>query len=403
MPERIIKDDQFIGYRVAVLRDRAGMTQQQLADRIGVSRNYLALIERGRRPIVKRAMLIDLAFALGVAINELTRQPMSPRSMEEMAILQAMPRIRQALDVPDVLPAVRPLHAIATDVTTLLAADADANLPDIGSLFPDLLAELLYHPQSGPAAPLLVRTIVGSTLTIKSLGYLDLSMRLAERATMAANASGDPVLISAAGYLHAQVALSEGVRARSMKLAAAAASVVEHVDSDEARTWQGMAHLHMSLTAASLGQADTARDHLNEAAGLAEHVDRRVDPWWVEFTPDNVGIWRLSIALENGDGHEVPELSKLVDPAKLRIKTRRSRWAIETGRGHFLAGNYDKATNAFLHADGITPFSVRPRPSVREMTGHMLREARRKAGSSKLRTLAGLCGVDPLAEVGEES
>lgn len=35
-------------------RQAAGLTQQQAADRLGVSQAYLALLERGRRPVTAR-------------------------------------------------------------------------------------------------------------------------------------------------------------------------------------------------------------------------------------------------------------------------------------------------------------------------------------------------------------
>ena len=41
--------DDWIGLRVARWRDIAGMTQQGLADRVGVSREYVSMIENGKR------------------------------------------------------------------------------------------------------------------------------------------------------------------------------------------------------------------------------------------------------------------------------------------------------------------------------------------------------------------
>lgn len=61
----------WIGLRVARWRDVAGMTQQELADRVGVSAAYISMIEHGRRAVTKRSLLISLATALGVRVEDL--------------------------------------------------------------------------------------------------------------------------------------------------------------------------------------------------------------------------------------------------------------------------------------------------------------------------------------------
>jgi transcriptional regulator with XRE-family HTH domain len=92
-----------IGYRVARWRDTAGMTQQQLADRVGKTRAYISLIENGRKPVTKRSPLIDLANALRVSITDLTAQPYEPDPAEPgyAALFSAVPRVRVALTGPD--------------------------------------------------------------------------------------------------------------------------------------------------------------------------------------------------------------------------------------------------------------------------------------------------------------
>lgn len=88
----------FMGLRVARWRDIGGLTQQQLADAVGVTREYISMIENGHRPVTKRSLLISLAQALGVSITDLTGQPYEPVSQEDLLIYSISSGVRTALD-----------------------------------------------------------------------------------------------------------------------------------------------------------------------------------------------------------------------------------------------------------------------------------------------------------------
>ncbi|WP_084467106.1 helix-turn-helix domain-containing protein [Nocardia arthritidis] len=62
----------YIGRPVRAVRARRGISQQVLADRIGVSRGAIAKYENGERPVDSRRRLHALAQALGVAVGDLT-------------------------------------------------------------------------------------------------------------------------------------------------------------------------------------------------------------------------------------------------------------------------------------------------------------------------------------------
>jgi transcriptional regulator with XRE-family HTH domain len=62
-----------VGRNAARLRSEAGLTQEQLAERSGLSQQYISGLERGRRnPTV--VTLYELASALGVSHVELVRE-----------------------------------------------------------------------------------------------------------------------------------------------------------------------------------------------------------------------------------------------------------------------------------------------------------------------------------------
>jgi hypothetical protein len=156
-----------------------------------------------------------------------------------------------------------------------------------------------------------------------------------------------------------------------------------------------MLHLHAALSAAALGRADEAGPHLAEAEATAVRVTS--DPWLQELTTTNVGIWRVAIALENGEPDRAPQYARRVDTSQIRGVDRRAHLYIDTGRGWYAAGDTDKAVREFLRADDLAPQKVRTRPWVLELVGQMVRDARGR-GSDELRELAARCHIDPLAQ-----
>lgn len=59
-------------YRIAAYRAHHHMTQAQVAGRAGITREYLSMIENGRRAADKHSLLAAIAHALGVDVTALT-------------------------------------------------------------------------------------------------------------------------------------------------------------------------------------------------------------------------------------------------------------------------------------------------------------------------------------------
>lgn len=393
-----IRTDDWIGLRVARWRSIAGMSQQDLATKLGVTRAYVSLIENGRKPVTTRALLIGLAQALNVSTGDLTQAAPSSQTEAERAMSAAVPDVRAALDGAWDVP-VPTVDGQAADVDLMMRARMACDYGSLANgLAPAIAAGLVLAETDGSdrARNLFSQILFTASLTVKPLGYVDLGMRLAERAQHAAT---DLVHEGAANFARAQASLAGGVmglRSRSYAIATRAADQLQDVDTDEARTWYGMLHLHAALVAATMGNTDGAMAHLDEADERVESVSG--DPWRMEFSKANVGVWRVGVALEgDSDGGRAIEYARQVNVNDLRTTQRQAHLRIHTGRALYLADRSDEAVRAFITADDLAPHEVRSRTTVRELTGQMLRDARRKAGSDDLRDLAQRVGVDPLA------
>ena len=388
----------WIGLRVARWRDIAGMTQQQLADAVGVSREYISMIENGKRAVTKRALLYDLAGALKVNVTDLTGQPSPPRTAAERAAYIAAPAIRQALDGVDEPPQPRSPEHLADLSDWAMSARMAGDWATLGRILPGLIAETAALAGDGAEVPvgLHVQACVTAALALKPLGVVDLARRAAERAAVYADRLGNPVHSAAAQYATAQTVLAGGSRRVSLAVAERAAERLQpDATGDDARAWYGLLHLHAALSAASVGRTDDAQSHWDEAASVAATVGG--DPWRMEFTPANVGVWRVGVALENGDPGQAPRYARQVDQTQLRTVQRRVRLHLDAARGLYLADHQDAAVRALLTADHICPQEVRTRPTVREIVGQMLRDTPSRGGSDELRDLATRMGLDPLA------
>jgi len=60
-----------MGFKVKEIRESKGMTQEELEEKSGISRQTISAIENGKKTDVKSGTMIALARALGASIDEI--------------------------------------------------------------------------------------------------------------------------------------------------------------------------------------------------------------------------------------------------------------------------------------------------------------------------------------------
>lgn len=83
-----------LGRQVQSKRKEKGLSQTELADLVGISRNYVSLIERGDAESISMKILNQLAVVLGTSPSELTGESamvMIPPSLREFALSNDLP------------------------------------------------------------------------------------------------------------------------------------------------------------------------------------------------------------------------------------------------------------------------------------------------------------------------
>ena len=68
-----------MGSLIRQKRIELGLTQQQLADKAGVTKNYLTMVERGARKNVHFLVRVALAHALGIPVLQVIRKDEEPQ------------------------------------------------------------------------------------------------------------------------------------------------------------------------------------------------------------------------------------------------------------------------------------------------------------------------------------
>src|SRR5262249_9713204 len=153
-----------IGRRVRSCRRYRGVSLQVLADRSGLSKSFLSMVENGRRQLERRRDIVAIAEALQVSVQDLTRSPFPPTGPGTGEAHAAVPAIRAAYlstsldhsDAPPSWPATQ-LQAEIAEVMDILHA---CKYADLGGRLPGLLHELHAAAARGPERREALRAIV---------------------------------------------------------------------------------------------------------------------------------------------------------------------------------------------------------------------------------------------------
>ncbi|MGK8501821.1 helix-turn-helix domain-containing protein [Nocardia asiatica] len=403
------EDGRFIGRRIRAIRARRGITQQVLADRVGLSRGAIAKFENGERPVDSRRTLYALSAALGVRVADLTGHPLDQADPSAAEFHAAVGEIEAALwmagDVAETAE-TRSLGELAVVARrageTRLACDFVA----LGPMLAPLITDCYRHTRSAAEADrvkawnILASAAFDTAIALRVRGYGALAWTAAQAIEHAAQSTGDTAGLAAAAFARSQVLLSRpGSVSAALGCAEATADELQSTASSrgELETY-GMLHLQSALTAVALGK--DASGHFDEAEETADRLAEAAPGESMvrnpTFGPENVTLWRMSAAMEEREPGRVLELAPMIDPNVIEAPSRRAQYFVEIGRAYALQRNYRESLHALLRAEHIGPQHVRGMAHVRELVGHMMRSAKRDLTMGELGRLAQRVGVVPV-------
>lgn len=389
-----------IGTRVRYWRRRrGGMTQVALAGLSGLSQSYISEVENGYQTIDRRSTLVAIAGALQVSVADLLGQSEDPTDPLRAGAAAHVPAIEVALieieyrcgpSVPSRDPDT--MAAAVDQITELRRRSADYTT--WAAQLPEMLRDAGAYGGVTQA-----RVCYEASAILRTLGYRHLARMAVQLAVAGAEDSGDPAWIGAARWHCTQLMPPEAAGV-ARTLADESLSALQ-ADAADPRTRQmlGQHHLAAALAYAVDKRGDDAAAHLraadDEARTLGGDPEDGVGFNLSCFGPTNVGLWRMTVALEQGEYGKVIELAKTVNPGPLRAANRHQSYWLNKGRALAQSGKTDpQARAALLSAEQVAPVPFKLNPLAHDTVLTMVNRARRGVVPRDLRVLALHLGID---------
>jgi hypothetical protein len=288
------------------------------------------------------------------------------------------------------------LPELAKIVNRVVDAGRVSKYTDVLAALPDLLRHL--YAQSLVAAPdkleyvnrLLTQAYYSAMFATYKFGHLSLSAWTAERMSLAANSSGDPLWSVMGQYSRAQALMFGGsYRASGMVLDKAANELQRSTDPRSMEVL-GAVHLSGAIIAARLGDSIDSDARLQEARDLARHIQTAGDQFDTAFSPANVEIHAVAAAVELSDPAKALKRGATLDLRGKLYRSRRGHYHIDLARAHLMQGNNDRVVHELSLARQLSPQQTRYHPQVHETIRALARARRRSDPVARLAAWAGV-------------
>lgn len=381
-----------IGSRLKTLRREQNLTQEELAEASGVSRDLIAKLEQGRRESARVTTLMKIANALDVDLSDLTGKRDRIGGDRDGGRVLAL---RDALISPTILPGMDAQDdGEPTPQAELERAVAAASglywKGDFGALLarlPGLIVEARRtFAQAGPAAvrPIALAYDLGASLMVH-LGRDDLAAIGAERAIVAAHGGDDELLWATLHGTYSWVLLHQARLAEAEELAASMAARIEPSfsgDTDRVAAWGNL--LITALAPAAAARRDV-REYISLATAGAERLGGRVGVYQTSFGPSSVAMQATHAYTVLREPGRALDAARRVRPGDL-MGISRGRHLLDVAQAHADARHRRTAIERLQEARDLSPVWFRHQGVARSLVREIREEETRP--SPAIRSLA---------------
>jgi transcriptional regulator with XRE-family HTH domain len=396
-------DDSALGTRIAYWRERRGMTQQLLADRIGRSKSWIEKVEAGTRSADRLPILLSICHELRVDLPVLVGRDLERDTRECIDDFQ-VESIRTALerydglrnDIPSEYRADVP--RLRRQVTYVWSAFEMADYEVVSRTLPRLLVDAQRSnvtDGSEDAARILTEVYQVTASTLRKLGEYSLAWLAGDRGIALAEQVGDPILAALTGFRVANALVALGRPEPAFNLNISFASRLEpNLRCAEDISVYGNTVLQAAMAAAAAGNALGVRDLIREAREVAGRVPDHANHHRLAFGVTNVGIHHVSALVSLGEGGLAVETASRIDEAGIHAirRERRANHYVDVARGYSQSGQRDEALEKLLEAETLAPREVNCRPIARGTIENLIERSHGKPPLA-LKSLAERAGV----------
>jgi transcriptional regulator with XRE-family HTH domain len=378
-----------LGSSIAAFRRGARLTQQDLADRVGMSVQWVSGVEQGRLRADRLRELVDIASAVGCQVPDLLGRPVdaltNPGARAPVGGVGALRAVvlRAAIPTASVGPTPTPEEITRrVDAAWAIWHGSPTAHTTLSSSLPALLSDALachHHAQGKREAGALagVWQITREWLYHVPEGQGALAWIAAERALAAARESDDLHLIALGSWAVAGVYRQMDEQEESVRLCLAAAdAITPRLDGlrpdPRLLSAYGSLHLTASLSAAASrgdGRAWALHQVAEQAATAlgGSFFDART-----AFGSTEVGCRAIAIHERLGNSDAVVENVPRLDLGALPSTHRRACVLIDLARAHARRGEDEAAARVLLDAERSSGDEIHQSPRVRDTVRDLL-------------------------------
>jgi len=396
-------DDGELGRRIAYWRERRGVTQRLLADRIGRSKSWIEKVEAWKRSASRLPILlaicqelrVDLPVLIGRDVKRDTRNCIDDAQVDSIRVaLESYSGIRNDIPAehePDI-------GRLGRQVLHLWSAFELTDYDVVSRTLPGLLLDAQRAnviKASEDTARILTEVYQITASTLRKLGEYSLAWLAGDRGISLAEQAGDPTLAALTAFRVANALVALGRSGPALDLNISFASRLEpHLRTESDLAAYGNLILQAAMAAAVAGNAMSVRDLVREARDVSLRVPDQSNYYRLSFGPTNVGIHHVSALVSLGEGGLAVEAAARIDEAGLRAlrRERRANHLVDVARAYAQSAMRDESLEKLLEAETLAPREVNCRPIARVTIENLIERSRGKPPAA-LRSLAERAGA----------
>ncbi|WP_062203947.1 helix-turn-helix domain-containing protein [Streptomyces sp. NBRC 109706] len=401
-------EESSIGDRIARLRVRRGLTQEQLADRARLSVDVVRKLEQGRRQTARLATLNALAHALDVETSVLVGQLNTFEAKESedppsvLALRQAISPVNDLLgEAHDPDPEDPPtLERLRQSLRSTERIRREGRLADIGAMLPSLIRDAQATVQvtegvnrAAAWAVLAEAYQVGAT-TLAALGKEDAAFTALERSMHAAGQSDDSHLETVGFSTLSWILTKQGRLADAEHIALAHATKIEpgfRSRPIDLSLW-GILLLRAATAAVRQEKEAEVNELLSLAGAAATRVGQDQIVYATPFGITNFGVAQVNFLVEMEKSREALRAANEVRAVGTLPPTWAARFHVDRAIAHTDLKEDGHAVQALLNAEQTAPEWLRYHATARRVAAELRNRERRR--SSPISALADRLGLD---------